>query len=152
MKQNEVVYTSGKTIKKIGQLIWLETALMIFIFVLTGCVATKTNKDKIKDLEYTVVEDEDLPEELKTEIEEKKEAQFKLTYKNDEYLYIAEGYGEQETGGYSIQVRKLYLTSNAIFFDTEIFGPQKGEKITQSPSYPYIVLKVELRAEPVVFE
>lgn len=151
MKQNGAVYTSGKAIRKVRLWIRLEAMLIIFMMMSTGCVATKTNKEKIKDLEYTVVEDEDLPEELKTEIDGKKEAQFKLTYKNDEYLYISEGYGEQETGGYSIQVRKLYLTSNAIFFDTEIFGPQKGEKITQSPSYPYIVLKVELRAEPVVF-
>lgn len=152
MKQIEAVYTSGKTISRVRQVVWLEFMLIFFAILFMGCAATKTNKEKIKDLEYTVVEDEDLPEELKTEIDGKKEAQFKLTYKNDEYLYIAEGYGEQETGGYSIQVRKLYLTSNAIFFDTEIFGPQKGEKINQSPSCPYIVLKVELRTEPVVFE
>ena len=65
---------------------------------------------------------------------------------------IVRGYGEQETGGYSICIRDLYLTSNAIIFDTELIGPRKGETISKSPSYPYIVVKVELRDENVVFE
>jgi uncharacterized protein Veg len=51
-----------------------------------------------------------------------------------------------------IQQGDLYLTSNAIIFDTELIGPRKGETISKSPSYPYIVVKVELRDENVVFE
>ena len=92
------------------------------------------------------------PEELQNDIEEKKAADFKMTYKDSEFLYIVRGYGEQETGGYSICIRNLYLTSNAIIFDTELIGPRKGETISKSPSYPYIVVKVELRDENVVFE
>ena len=42
-----------------------------------------------------------------------------------------------------IPVRQLY---------TELIGPRKGETISKSPSYPYIVVKVELRDENVVFE
>ena len=90
--------------------------------------------------------------ELQNDIEEKKAADFKMTYKDSEFLYIVRGYGEQETGGYSICIRNLYLTSNAIIFDTELIGPRKGETISKSPSYPYIVVKVELRDENVVFE
>ena len=94
----------------------------------------------------------DIPEELQNDIEEKKAADFKMTYKDSKFLYIVRGYGEQETGGYSICIRDLYLTSNAIIFDTELIGPRKGETISKSPSYPYIVVKVELRDENVVFE
>ena len=72
-----------------------------------------------------------------------------MTYKDSEFLYIVRGYGEQETGGYSICIRNLYLTSNAIIFDTELIGPRKGETISKSPN---IVVKVELRDENVVFE
>ena len=95
---------------------------------------------------------DDIPEELQNDIEEKKAADFKMTYKDSEFLYIVRGYGEQETGGYSICIRNLYLTSNAIIFDTELIGPRKGETISKSPSYSYIVVKVELRDENVVFE
>ena len=77
---------------------------------------------------------------------------FKTTYELDGDLYIVRGYGEQETGGYSICIRDLYLTSNAILFDTELVGPRKGEQVSSGPSYPYIVIKTEKRDESTIFE
>lgn len=117
-----------------------------------GCAAKKAEREKVRDLDYTVVEDSDLPEELKNEIDQKKTAHFKYTYETGEYLYIVMGYGQQETGGYSITVKELYLSSNAIFFKTELKGPEKGETISQAPSCPYIVVKTEITGKPVVFE
>ena len=140
--------------KKSGKVL-LVAALLAWVFVvrfLTACSVEKDELEKVRDLEFTVVGEADLPEELKNVIGEKKTAPFKLTYTDDQNLYIVVGYGEQETGGYSICIRDLYLTSNAIIFDTELIGPRKGETISKSPSYPYIVVKVELRDENVVFE
>ena len=140
--------------KKSGKVL-LVAALLAWVFVvrfLTACSVEKEDLQKVRDLEFTVVGETDLPEELKNVIGEKKMAPFKLTYTDDQNLYIVVGYGEQETGGYSICIRDLYLTSNAIIFDTELIGPRKGETISKSPSYPYIVVKVELRDENVVFE
>lgn len=121
-------------------------------FALCGCSIEETNGTKISDLAYTIVKEADLPEELKTQIEEKKAADFKMTYESEGELYIVRGYGEQATGGYSICIRELYLTSNAIMFHTELIGPRKGETSSQSPSYPYIVVKTDYREEPVIFE
>jgi len=120
--------------------------------ILCGCSIEETNGTKISDLEYTIVEEAKLPEELKTQIEAKKAADFKMTYESENELYIVHGYGEQATGGYSISVKELYLTSNAVVFDTELIGPRKGENASQSPSYPYIVVKTELREENVIFQ
>ena len=61
-----------------------------------------------------MLEEEAVPEELKQEIEERKEMDFKLTYEDNGKLYIARGYGEKETGGYSISVKDVYLTQNAL--------------------------------------
>lgn len=124
---------------------------MIFSFM-TGCAIEKTNRTKVRDLEYHVVSEEELPEELKAQIEEKKTADFKLTYETPEHLYIIRGYGEQMTGGYSIQVEELYLSSNAVFFKTILLGPRKGENAVKSPSYPYIVIQTENVDKNVVFE
>lgn len=117
-----------------------------------GCAIEKNNRTKVRDLDYHVVTEEELPEELKTQIEEKKAADFKLTYETPEYLYIVRGYGERETGGYSIQVAELYLSSNAVFFKTTLIGPRKGENVAKSPSYPYIVVRTEGIDKNVVFE
>jgi len=122
------------------------------VLFLTGCAIEKTNRTKVRDMEYHVVVEEELPEELKVQIEEKKAADFKMTYETPEHLYIVRGYGEQETGGYSIQVVELYLSSNAVFFKSSLIGPRKGENAAKSPSYPYIVIQTEKIDKNVVFE
>ena len=127
-------------------------ALAFCLFLCAGCSVEKSNRTKVSDLEYEIVAEENIPEELKQNIEERKNADFKMTYETDADLYIVRGYGEQETGGYSIRIKELYLTSNAIFFSTELIGPRKGETITKSPSFPYIVVRTALREESTIFD
>ena len=90
--------------------------------------------------------------ELAKLIEEKKLNEFRLTYTDDESLYLVTGFGEQETGGYSISVNECYLTETSIVFDTTLIGPSKDETVQQKASYPYIVVKTEKREEPVIFK
>lgn len=120
--------------------------------LLGGCSVEETNRTKVADLEYFIVEDADIPDELMAMIEEKKEADFKLTYEMEDELYIIRGYGEQATGGYSIRIKDCYLGTNAILFDTELVGPRKGEKTSASPSYPYIVIKTKECGKSTIFE
>ncbi|NBH33739.1 protease complex subunit PrcB family protein [Clostridiaceae bacterium] len=137
-----------------GKLIWAVFLLLWVVLVrfLTGCSVEKENQDKVRDLESTVVGEAELPGELKSLVDEKKTAPFKLTYSNDQGLYIAVGYGEQPTGGYSISVRELYLTENSIVFDTELLGPEKGETVGVEKSYPFLVVKTEYLENPVIFQ
>ena len=103
-------------------------------------------------VEYTVICGDEIPEEFKKQINENKAKAMKLTYKDDEYLYIAEGFGTKETGGYSITVNQFYVKDKAMYFDTRLIAPVKGEKVSNQASYPYIVIKTELSEMPVVFE
>ncbi len=131
------------------------TLLLTFIITVLGLAACKqedTDVKKIKDLDFTVVEDADLPGELKEIIDEKKEEPFKLSYTNKDSLYIVVGYGKQNSGGYSISVDDLYLTSNAIYINTNLIGPSLEDVVSQGVSYPYIVVKTEFREERIVFE
>lgn len=125
--------------------------ISLICLMLTGCNIEKVDDNKQKDLEFTVVAEEEITEEFKTSIEEKKESEFKLTYTDGEFLYMAVGYGVQETSGYSIQVNELYTTSNAIYLDTNLIGPQKGETIHETPTYPYLVIKTEYLDKNVIF-
>lgn len=125
--------------------------VLILLLCLQGCGVIETDTQKIEDLEYEILEEKDIPQELSEMIEERKETGFKVTYTDQEYLYIAMGYGEQETGGYSIAVNECYLTKNAIYFDTTLIGPVKGEKINRVKSYPYIVVRVGKLEKNVVF-
>lgn len=124
---------------------------MIVIF-LTGCQMQTDSREKVQDLEFLVVEEGKVPEKLLETLEQKKTEPFKLTYQDQGNLYLCTGYGQQTTGGYSIAVEELYLTKNAVYFDTTLIGPAKEETLTQTPSYPYIVVMTEDQGLPVVFE
>jgi hypothetical protein len=126
--------------------------ILITVFGIAGCKAEDTDVKKLKDLEFTVVEDADLPGELKEIIDGKKEKPFKLTYSNNDNLYIVVGYGQQNSGGYSIAVDELYLTSNAIYIDTNLIGPSQEDVAAQGVTYPYVVVKIEFMDKRVVFE
>lgn len=132
-------------------LLTLITFTLCLLF-LSGCSFLAGSGDKVKDLEFTVVSEENLSDELKTILEERKENPFKVTFNDKEYLYICIGYGKQNTGGYSIAVDNLYLTNEAIKVSTSLLGPGPEDETGSSASYPYIVLKTEYLDIPVVFE
>lgn len=117
-----------------------------------GCGLKKTGSEKIRDLDFTVLKEEEVPEKLMEKIQEKKEDDFKMSYTLDDYLYIVRGFGMQETGGYSIQVQELYLADNAVYFDADLIGPKSGQEQEKAVSYPFIVVKTERLEENVVFE
>ena len=132
--------------------IWALAGVMTMIMgALAGCLLSKQSVDKVADLEFSVVPEEEIPEELAKLIREKKTREFKLSYSVDGKLYIVAGFGEKSTGGYSIRVNECYLTENAIVFDTDLLGPGKDEEVSQGTSWPYIVICMEDRPESVVF-
>lgn len=138
---------------KIRKLI-VFTCLLLTCLCLSGCKSESTDVVRLKDIEFTVVKESEIPEELMQHIEEKKSNEFKFTFYNKDkmdYLYIVVGYGAQPTGGYSITVDDLYLTDNSIYIDTSLIGPSKDDVVTQVVTYPYIVVKIEFIDKPVTF-
>lgn len=127
-------------------------ATLLLALLLSGCTMLSEERVKLRDLDFTVLAQEKIPEELLSIINEKKAEPFKLTYSDRDYLYICIGYGEQATGGYSIAVNELYETDSAIYVNTELLGPSPEEKNNPTPSYPYIVLKTEYLDQTVIFE
>ena len=130
----------------------LAIICILILGIFAGCSVKKLRTEKLRDIEFTVVVEKDIPEELEKMIDEKDEMPFKLTYADNGELYIAVGYGEQETSGYSIEVKELYETENAIYIHTNLIGPSKDEKIVKRKTYPYIAVKLENIDKNVVFE
>lgn len=129
--------------------------IMLGVFavtLLTGCGQRPKEAEKLRDLDFTVVQESELPEQLRLLVGEKKCNPFKLTYAASDYLYIAQGYGAQPTGGYSVTVNELWLAEEAIYFCSELLGPGESENVTQNISYPYVVVKTELIDQQVIFK
>lgn len=131
---------------------YLYIIAVVFILVMSGCSIKKEDTKKIQDIEFTVVVPEDAPEELKADIEKARDTPFRMTYADQGYLYMVRGYGEKESSGYSVEVNECYETSDSIRIQTTLLGPEKGEKIKETKTYPYVVMKTEYRDKNVIFE
>ena len=126
--------------------------LMFGVFLLGGCTLLSEEKIKLRDLDFTVLGEEKIPEQLRDIIDEKKAQPFQITYTDNVNLYICIGYGEQETGGYSIAVNELYLTDTNIIVNASLLGPEASDRESPAPSCPYIVIKTEYLEQTVTFE
>ena len=132
----------------------VAAAMLLLCVVLTGCGMSGERNIKLRDLDFIVLSEEKIPEELKTVIAEKGSEPFRLTYSDNQNLYISIGYGEQKTGGYSIAVDELYLTDDAVHVSTSLLGPDiTGQKSgAGKPTTPYIVIKTELLDKTVIYD
>jgi len=135
---------------------WIKTLIltvvMIFAMSLTGCKDTKIEEKKIRDLDYTVLGENEIPMELRQIIEENKHNVAKTTYVDMGELYIIICYGDQPTTGYSIEVNELYETKNTIAIKTTLKGPSKSEEVLNMITSPYIVVKLENMEKTVVYK
>lgn len=132
---------------------WIMTLVIVCLCgLLLGCSTKESTEQKIKDLKFTVVEDLDVPSEIKELIDEKKIEPFQFTYATKSNLYLVVGYGKQETGGFSITMDELYETQNSVCMKTTLIGPGSSEKKENVKSYPYLVVRTEFIDKRSVFE
>lgn len=124
----------------------------LLVMMLSGCVSRPTKTEKLRDLEFTVMDKEKVPDELKRAIIENRELPFKLTYADQGDMYIAQGYGPRPKSGYSVEVTGLYETENAVYIHTNLLGPEKGEKTKEVTTYPYVVVKLKYIGKNVIFD
>ena len=126
--------------------------LVCLLLLAGGCRAERIDRNGEKELAYTVMKTEDIPEEVMKTMEEKGEEPYQLCYQDGEVLYLMRGYGKQETGGYSIQIESLSSSGATVIFRTKLLGPQSREEQKSDGSCPYIVVRTENQELPVLFE
>ena len=110
----------------------------------------KVQKEKKGTVDFTVVSEMEMTDPVKKILEERKHAPFKVTFSDEEYTYILIGYGKQNHSGYSITVKELYESENAVFIKTVFCGPKENRGRKQE-SFPYIVVKIEYTDKNVIF-
>lgn len=126
--------------------------ICLAVCLTAGCVKGPVRTDKLRDLSFTVIDHDAVPDELNAMIEEKEASPFQLTYADQGSLYIVEGYGAQLTTGYSVEVNDLYETEDAVFIHTTLLGPEAGEEIKEISTFPYVVVKLEYIDKNVIFD
>ena len=137
----------------------LKKGLQIFgiwclslMILLTGCEMKQVGNMAKTEVEFTVVEPDEVPSELAVIIEENKQGEIKLTYEDQGYMYLVRGYGQQKTGRYSIAVNEVFLAEDGLHVDTSLIGPPRDQEIRDEASYPYLVIKIEAQEAEVLFD
>ena len=122
--------------------------LLLLIVVLAGsiwgCGRMRQKKEKEHGVEYTVLGEDQIPDEIRKVVDVKKQEEFQMTYQEEDMLYLLQGYGIQSSGGYSIRVE--------LHVKTKLIGPRGKDGGTEGISCPYLVIKVENRHKKVVFD
>ncbi len=113
---------------------------------------TEVSEERISDIEYTIIDEVELPNEIEELVAENLKNKMKLSYTDQGHTYIIRGYGAQDTSGYSIEVVEIYETETTVVVSTNLLGPRKDETIQTVETYPYIVIKIEEYGKPIVFE
>lgn len=129
-----------------------STCILITGLTILLCGCSAIYREKGREVDFTLVSQEEIPEELFVLIEEKKGENMELWYQDGNFFYMVRGYGEQPCGGYSIAVKELRFNDREYFLKTELIGPGQETKIRKEPSFPYVVLKTEQPGETVIFE
>ena len=83
-----------------GKVLGIVLGMLCFCIPLWGCAMLETSDKKVSEIDFTVVSPEELPEEIRTMIDERKNEAFQMAYHDGTYSYIIVGYGQQETSGY----------------------------------------------------
>ena len=90
---------------------WLLCAgLVLCLWILCGCSIRKVDDTQKRKAVYENVRREEIPEECKKWIEEKKQEPFTLTYEDQGSLYLFCGYGRKKQDGYRVKVVKIEET------------------------------------------
>lgn len=130
----------------------LAVAVLSVQVFLSGCAETYDSTDKLEDPDYQIMNEEDAPDELGEMINRAREEPFQITYADQGKLFIAEGYGRKSTSGYSVAVKELYETEDAIHVRTNLLGPQKKEEIRDAATYPCVIVQLEYVEKEVLFD
>lgn len=118
----------------------------------SGCSARRADREKTGELEYETVDGPELPETLRQKIEKEKDEPFLLAYGDGRRLYIALGYGEQESGGYSVRIEEAYETEDAVCIRTCLTGPDEGEEVLREADYPWAALEADYTEKRILWE
>ena len=143
---------------RVAGMIWM----LIF---LGGCQVMEKKTTGGELLEYSIMDEKKVPEEMTERIAGMEEKPFQIMYVQGDRMYVGQGYGKQEMEGYAIRVNGCMEEKDVICVQTTLLGPgsdeteKEGEEMENIcmregvfSQYPYVVLEMEKREKPVIFE
>lgn len=127
------------------------SGIIWMLIILAGCSVVLKTEEGRSSIKYEMMDVRDIPEDMRKEIQNRKEEAFKITYRDMEYLYIAEGYGKKEDSEYCVEIAECAETEEAVYIEATLHGPG-GKGIVCETEYPFYVIRTEYTEKHVIFE
>ncbi len=127
-------------------LVTLLTLTMLFVY---GCAEVEEEGKVVTPLDPE--EKEELPEEIKSWIEDSRDEFGGRVRVHNDLLYILVTYGEKPTGGYVVEIDEVEKRDQTLVVTAEFTEPGEDEIVTQAITYPYDLAVVEETELPVEF-
>lgn len=148
--------------KNLGKILGLFIISLSVILMITACggevedpgygdpINGDEDNDPVDmDNEYfQIVDNEDEP--LQNWAEENKTTAGEYQYPDNENIYMIAA-GEQNTGGYSIEITEEEVNEGILTITYTVHSPGPDDVVTQAISYPYLLIEVSEEIEAVDF-
>ncbi|AOY74828.1 protease complex subunit PrcB family protein [Clostridium formicaceticum] len=137
---------------KINWKLFITIIIIIVIAALAVKVIPKFISGGDKEVSYEILEHSQVPEKIQDILPRYKMLERALAAKIDEQIYVVVTRGEKLTGGYQVEVIKIQVVKDndeekmvvhAVFSD-----PGTDELVPQVITYPYVVVKTDLKELP----
>lgn len=126
------------------QLTLNDSKVVIFIEVVKD--AGDNDDEEETEVSFSTVSYNSLPQVLKSEVDELKVSENYKAYEYNGYIYLLAAMGKKNTGGYDIDIEKVYRVETdddeytiKALVDTD--KPSSGAFVTQVVTYPYSIVR-----------
>ena len=125
----------------------------IAIVVVIGLVfLIKYISGKPKTVDFTQVEEADIPEQITEILPNYRTKEKALVCKVKDEIYVVVTRGEKSSAGYEVKVKEIFLEEEegetVVRVIAQFVDPKPGEVLAQVITYPYTVVKTKLSELP----
>ena len=126
--------------------------IAIIVLVIALIYFLRFSKGKAKTVDFTIVEENNIPAQISEILPNYRMKEKALVCKVNDEIYVVVTRGEKSSAGYGVDIKKILLetienekTVRVIALFTD---PKPGEVQAQVLTYPYIVVKTNLKELP----
>ena len=109
-------------------------------------------KGRPKTVDFTLVEEDNIPAQISEILPNYRMKEKALVCKVNDEIYVVVTRGEKGTAGYGVDIKKILLENidneQTVRVIAEFIDPKPGDVLAQVLTYPYIVVKTDLKELP----
>jgi hypothetical protein len=124
---------------------------MVALLFFSGCADQPVDQDNVVNPEDQDLQEDVLPEEISTWVEESLMLFLGQARVYNDKLYLLVTYGEKPTGGYSVAITDITERDDRLEVTINFTDPAEDEMVTQALTYPYELVVIDDPGLPVDF-